>query len=178
MKSPITHELLVVELITSSILRTGIMMDKQDSRLRKIWLQTEIPVIYRQTRPYPVLVRLPYSVGNYKWVRGDARHKPKWDPKYKCWETPVSWFDDLIQRSLKRFGKVYVVQLHKEHQKCAPACWDAKGFHCECSCMGENHGSGHLGGNWHEVSETFAFQWGPRQYACRLIAATKNTSQA
>lgn len=153
-------------------------MDRQDPKLRIIWHQTEAPVIYRQARPAPVLLRLPHSSDNYDWVRGDNLRKPIWNHKFKCWETPVSWFDDLIQRSLKRFRKVYVIQLHKEHQKCAPACWNANGFHCECSCMGANHGSGHPGGNWHEVSETFAFQWGPRQYACRLIVAANYVSLA
>jgi hypothetical protein len=56
--------------------------------------------------------------------------------------------------------------------KCAPACLYAVGYHCECSCMGANHGTGHPGGRWHEVSDTFAFNWGPKQYACRLIAAS------
>jgi hypothetical protein len=39
--------------------------------------------------------------------------------------------------------------------------------------MGMNHGSGHPGGHWREVSDTFAFQWGPRKYACRLLAANR-----
>lgn len=146
-------------------------MDAQDPRLREIWLQKVVPVVYRQVRPEPVLLRIPYAQNNFEWVRGEKRHKPDWNAKFKCWETPVSWFDELIERTLRKFGKVYVIQLFKEHQKCAPACWNAKGFHCECSCMGANHGSGHPGGRWHEVSETFAFQWGARKYSCRLITA-------
>lgn len=146
-------------------------MDKQDPKLRQIWEQTKVPVIYRQARPSPILVRLPFSPDNFIWLRGDKRHKPKWNPKYKCWETPIAWFDNLIQRLLKAHGMVYVIQLHKEHQKCAPACWNAQGFDCECSCMGANHGSGHPEGHWREISETFAFQWGKHRYACRLIAA-------
>lgn len=146
-------------------------MDAQDHRLREIWRQKTIPVIYRQSRPNPVLVRIPYSPNNFEWVRGEKRHKPEWSSTYKCWETPVAWFDELVERALRRYLKVYVIQLHKEHQKCAPACWNAKGFHCECSCMGANHGSGHPGGKWHAVSETFAFQWGARKYACRLLTS-------
>jgi len=151
-------------------------MNNQDPRLRQIWSQKSIPVIYRQVRPEPLLVRLPYADDNYTWLRGDRRHKPKWDTRHTRWETPVAWFDELIERSLARFGRVYVIQLRKEQQKCASACWDAKGFHCECSCMGANHGSGHPGGRWHEVSETFAFHWGPRQYACRLIVPSGNAT--
>jgi len=146
-------------------------MGQKDPRLRRIWQQTSVPVVYRQATPKPILVRLPFSKDNYTWLRGNNRHKPKWDSQLKRWETPVAWFDDLIQRLLKRYRQVYVIQLHREQQKCAPACWNAIGFHCECPCMGANHGTGHPGGNWHAVSETFAFQWGPRQYACRLIVA-------
>lgn len=150
-------------------------MENQDQRLRKIWMQTDIPVIFRQERPEPTLVRLPFSLDNYHWLKGEHRRKPDWDKKFKCWETPIAWFDDLITISLARFNRVYVVQAHKEQQKCAPACWNAHGFHCECSCMGENHGTGQPDGKWHEVSETFAFHWGPRHYACRLIAMSQNT---
>jgi len=147
-------------------------MEAQDPRLRKIWRQTKQPVIYRQQRPKPILVRLPYAIDNYAWVRGEQRRKPAWNKQYKCWETPNSWFDSLIKRALERFGRVYVIQLYKQQQKCAPACWNAEGFNCECSCMGENHGSGHPGGKWHEVSDTFAFNWGQHQYACRLIVSS------
>jgi hypothetical protein len=147
-------------------------MEKQDPRLKSIWRQTETPVIYKQPRPQPILFKVPYARDNYDWVHGDKHHKPKWNSKFKCWETPISWFDELIEQALKRFGKIYVIQTYKELQKCAPACWNATGFHCECSCMGANHGSGDPGRTWQEVSDTFAFQWGPRQYACRLITVS------
>ena len=144
-------------------------MEQKDPTLRRIWKQTRIPVVYRQAPPKPILVRLPFSSDNYSWLRGNNRRRPRWDPQHKCWETPVAWFDDLIRRVLNRYRQVYVIQLHREQQKCAPACWNAKGFHCECSCMGVRHGTGDPGGNWHAVSENFAFQWGPHEYACRLI---------
>jgi hypothetical protein len=146
-------------------------MGQKDPTLRIIWKQARIPVVYRQARPKPILVRLPFSPDNYSWLRGNHHHRPKWDRQHKCWETPAAWFDDLIRRVLNRYRQVYVIQVHREQQKCAPACWNAKGFHCECSCMGVRHGTGDPGGNWHAVSENFAFQWGPRQYACRLIVA-------
>jgi hypothetical protein len=84
---------------------------------------------------------------------------------------PIAWFDDLIQRALERYGQIYVIQLYKQQQKCASACWNAKGFHCECSCLGASHGTGQPGGIWFELSETFAFSWGPTEYACRLLVA-------
>ena len=145
-------------------------MDTQDPRLRLIWSQTAIPVVFRRGTSKPTLVRLPYSEDNRIWVRGNNRRRPDWNLKWKCWETPATWFDNLIERAIERYGRVYVIQLYREQQKCAPACWNAEGYHCECSCMGENHGSGQPAGRWHEVSETFAFEWGPKKYACRLIA--------
>ncbi len=162
-----------------------VSMDAQDPRLRQIWEQQSVPVIFRQQQPSRVLIRLPFaaevgaghrrarafSADNAKWLRGEHRHIPKWIPQFKCWKTPVSWFNDLIEQCLRRFGRVYVVQLHREQQKCAPACWNAVGFDCECSCMGAGHGAGHPGGRWYEVSDTFAYEWGPRKYACRLLVA-------
>lgn len=150
-------------------------MDPQNPRLDQIWRQGRIPVVFRQGAGRPTLVRLPYSADNRAWVRGAKRHKPRWNGQYKCWETPAAWFDELIVRALQRHGRVYVIQLFREQQKCAPACWNAEGYHCECSCMGANHGTGHPGGAWHEVSDTFAFQWGAKTYACRLIAAKANS---
>ena len=148
-------------------------MEAKDPTLRAIWQKANPPVIFRRGGSNPLLVRLPYSSNNFTWLRGDKRHKPKWNDQFKCWETPVAWYDWLAHRLLKQYGSVYLIQLYRELQKCAPACRDATGLHCECSCMGENHGSGHLAGRWHEVSETFAFKWGEREYACRLLIPTK-----
>ena len=79
---------------------------------------------------------------------------------------------DVIKLCLQQYQSAYVIQLYRAQQKCAPACWNAEGFHCECSCMGENHGGGHPGGNWHEVSETFAVSWGDQRYSCRHLKTT------
>ena len=144
-------------------------MEVRDPRLRAIWQRASPPVIFRRAGSNPLLVRLPYLATNFDWLRGDKRHKPKWNTRYKCWETPVAWYEWLARRLLKRYSAVYLIQLYREQQKCAPACWNAEGLHCECSCMGANHGSGHPGEGWREVSETFAFEWGPTKYACRLL---------
>ena len=146
---------------------------EKDSRLRAIWRNGKIPVVFRREKPNPLLVKLPYSARNYEFLRGENRRKPVWDSKNDRWELPVAWFDDLIKRLVERYGQVYVIQLYQEQQKCAPACWNAKGLHCECSCMGATHGTGHPGGKWYEVSNTFACSWGPKEYACRLIKPTK-----
>jgi hypothetical protein len=146
-------------------------MEREDPRLKEIWRQNKIPVVFRREKSKPILVKLPDSNDNYVWLRGERRYKPKWNDQYNSWETPVAWFDSIIKQALKRYNKSYVIQLHREQQKCARACWDAKGFHCECSCMGANHGTGHPGGGWYEVTETFAFEWGPKKYACRFLTS-------
>lgn len=135
---------------------------------REVWKQTSIPVVYRPGKE-PILVKIPYAEDNRDWLRGGKRSRPKWDAKYKCWIVPLAWFEDVIRRLLDRFGQVYVIEGYREQQKCAPACWNAVGAHCECSCMGANHGSQAGGGKWHEISETFAVRWGERKLAVRLL---------
>lgn len=147
-------------------------MEGKDPRLAAIWRRADPPVMFRRDGSRPLLVRLPFSGDNSTWLRGEKRHKPKWNSQFVCWEVPVAWYDWLALRLLQRYAGAYLIQLYREQQKCAPACWNASGLHCECSCMGANHGSGHPGERWHEVSETFAFEWGPRKYACRLLLPT------
>jgi cell filamentation protein len=71
---------------------------------------------------------------------------------------------DRQPRLARKYGKVYVVQAFAHFEKCAPACWNATGFQCECSCMGQNHGS-HASGDWWIVSETFAIRREGRELA-------------
>lgn len=141
----------------------------QSSNLRAIWHQGHTPVVFRRQRPSGLLVKVPYAVGNKEWLRDDQRNKPAWIPKHDAWEVPQSWFERVVRLCLRRYGSCYVVQLHRERQVCAPACWNAEGLDCECSCMGANHGSGHPGGRWYEVGETLAVSWGVQKYAVRLV---------
>lgn len=126
-------------------------------------------MIYRAGRGLPLMVKLPYSTDNRAWLRGDHRRQPAWNRKFRCWETPASWLDDLVSQLLYRFGRLYLIQPFRVQEKCAPACWRAQGFECECSCMGANHGSESSAGKWWVVSDTFALQWQGRELACRLI---------
>ncbi len=146
------------------------------AQLRQVWGQKKIPVVFRRGQGERLLLRLPYAPDNLSRVQAAHRHAPDWNVKYRCWETPRTWFNDLVQQFLREFGKVYVIQAFREEQKCAPACWNAAGFDCECSCMGENHGSGNPSGCWHVVAETFAIEWSERKYACRLME-TKQPEQ-
>lgn len=137
--------------------------------LKRIWRQGAIPVVFRRERPAPLLVKLPFAVGNHEWLRGDRHRKPEWNARYKAWEVPRAWFESVVRLCLDRHGESYVVQLHRKRQICAPACWNAGGIDCECSCMGDHHGAGHPCGRWYEIDETLAVSWGVQTYACRLI---------
>lgn len=139
------------------------------SRLVAMWQQQVIPVAWRSgAKGAPLLAKLPYRGDNKAWLGSMGRSRPDWNAEQKYWEIPKSWFNTLVDRSLERFGKIYVVQPYREQEKCAPACMNAAGHECQCSCMGANHGAGN-DGSWFEVSETFATRWHSAELACRLM---------
>ncbi|NBB49803.1 hypothetical protein GVN24_16125 [Rhizobium sp. CRIBSB] len=141
------------------------------SRLIAIWQQQAIPVAWRSgEKGDPLLAKLPFQRDNKAWLASMGRNRPVWNASQKYWEIPKSWFNTLVDRSLERFGKIYVVQPYREQEKCAPACMNAAGHECQCSCMGANHGAGN-DGSWFEVSDTFATRWGAKELACRLMVA-------
>lgn len=144
-------------------------MSPDDEKLRIIWNQQRIPVVIRRGgKGQCPRVRLPFSDNNRTWLRNGQRNSPTWIARDKYWEIPKSWFNDFVQRAVKKYGKLYVIQPYREQEKCAPACMNATGHECQCSCMGANHGAGN-DGSWFEVSETFATRWGEQQLACRLM---------
>jgi hypothetical protein len=139
------------------------------AKIRAVWNQRAIPVILRRGgKGQKLRVRLPYASDNRQWLQQSGRDSPKWDRDHRCWETPKAWFDDLVKRALRKYGKVYIIQPYRVQEKCAPACWNAMGHECQCSCMGANHGMG-ADGRWFVVSDTFAVRWGELQLACRLM---------
>nr|WP_244666072.1 hypothetical protein [Rhizobium ruizarguesonis] len=138
------------------------------SKLQWVLTQTGTPVAIRMGKGSKLQVRLPYAIDNKSWLRAGKRSIPDWLPNEKRWEIPQSWFNDFVNRALERYHRVYVVQPYHEHEVCAPACWNAVGHECQCSCMGANHGSGQSSA-WFIASDTFAVRWGPRQLACRLL---------
>lgn len=150
--------------------RDGMLqMENRNQQLLEIWKQKETPVLFLKSKKDPLLARFPHGKYDRKWVKGDHRRAPEWLENYKCWKTPKAWLSCLIKRSLEEYGKVYLIQPFQPHQKCAPACWNATGEECQCSCLGKNHGAGKPKGKWYEVSETFAVFWGEKHYGCRLI---------
>jgi hypothetical protein len=124
-------------------------------RLRRIWNQQVIPVLLRRGRGHRLRLRLPYDSGNRAWIRRERRANPEWDEQRRF--------------CLEKFGKVYIIQPYREQERCAPACWNALGDECQCSCMGEYHGMHSPAGQWKTVSDTFAVSWGDQALACRLV---------
>jgi hypothetical protein len=140
--------------------------------LSYVWRQKATPVALRRTgRGEKHRVRLPFADDNRQWLQNGRRTTPEWlggDDAY--WELPKSWFNDFVDRALRRYGKVYIIQPYREQEICARACQEAQGHECQCSCMGANHGMGN-DGSWFEVSDTFSTRWGERELACRLLSA-------
>lgn len=112
-------------------------------QITNIWNQREIPVILRRAGKGELLrLRLPYAETNRSWLQNDRRTLPAWIASKRCWEIPKAWFNDFVERALATFGAVYVIQPYREQEKYSPACLNAVGHECQCSCMGRNHGSG------------------------------------
>lgn len=57
----------------TDLLGIKIEVEQGDPELRKIWKQQTITVVFRQPRPNPLLVRLPYAKNNLEWLRGENR---------------------------------------------------------------------------------------------------------
>lgn len=149
--------------------RRRIIMEITDEKFRQIWRQSNVPVIVRQEQPMPVLIHLPDSDKSEWWIPEGKRTTLSWNAQLECWETPRSWFNEMIQLSLKRYGDVQVVQLYRKIRKCVPACWNATGDDCECSCGGGNHGTRQPLAKGKTASDIFVFKSGSTEYACRRI---------
>lgn len=148
-------------------------MDRE--RLKEIWSQKTIPVVGRRNdNGYKLRVRLPWAQDNRQWLNSLGKSAVVWNKPDERWELPKSWFNTFVNRALDRYGKLYVIQPYREHEKCAPSCMKAEGHECNCSCMGKNHGAG-FHSSWFEVSDTFAVRWGEEQIACRLMVRTNKT---
>ena len=62
-------------------------MNPKDQRLRQIWHQERIPVVFREGNSRPLLVHLPYSTNNKVWLKADHRNNPEWIKQYNCLES-------------------------------------------------------------------------------------------
>jgi hypothetical protein len=140
-----------------------------EQKLREVWKQWKIPVVLRRPgKGEKVRLRLPLARGNELWLRTGHNREPQWVEKGKYWEIPKSWFNDFVERALDKYGSLYVIQPHREQETCSPACWNAIGHECQCSCMGANHGADRHR-DLFVVSDTFATRWNDAELACRLM---------
>ena len=154
-----------------------------DESVVHVWNQGKLPVIYV---PYsgPLMIRLPKGVFTStqegEWLRLVERHrrKPQRNERFNCWDVPRAWYRDLSRQIVERFDKTYLIKPYRESQKCAPACWDAKGDLCVCSCMGKNHGLGQPGGQWFIVSDTCAVKWGEKDYSLSVLSRKPEVQKA
>jgi hypothetical protein len=137
----------------------------------RIWRNGRVPVVFKPEDKGRLMVRLPRAADRADWFAGLCRLVWRIS-RYSAWELPRGCFEGVVRRALAQYGSVYLIQAFRRMRKCAPACWNAEGPDCECSCMGENHGSHRA--LEHVVSETFAFEWEGKQLACRLL--TKRTA--
>jgi hypothetical protein len=138
-----------------------------------VWRQAKIPVVVRAGPVRPLIVRLPYDPTNRAWLAELGRRRPEWLRAHTAWSLPKSWFEPLVQRLLVRFRRCYVIQPVNRAETCAPACWNAIGIKCECSCLGANHGSGEPQGRWHVVADAFAVRIDRREFSCRLLGGAQ-----
>jgi hypothetical protein len=136
-----------------------------------VWRNGRVPVVYKPDGTEPLIVRIPFRNDNRDWLLGRGR-SITWVAQFHAWALPRGRFNDIIERALQRYESCYVIQEFRPLQKCCAACWDAKNFDCECSCLGANHGSG--AALEYVVDEVVAFEWSGRQLSCRLLTRKEN----
>lgn len=142
---------------------------QHEAAFERVLSQRATPVVIRP-RSGPIKVRFRYSPNNFWLLRGNNHRKPAWDGSF--WICPRAWFNETTLRLLKHFGRVYVIQHFNELETCAPACWNARGIECECSCAGAHHGDGSPEGNWYVVDDVFAFRSQGDTRSCKLLVST------
>lgn len=148
-------------------------MQVERSRIKAAWNQRVIPVVLRrQGTGEKTRARLPgplrYSMADQSWLKNGRPIYPVWDHSGRFWQFPKKWFNDVVERGILRFGSLYIIQPFREQEVCARACMEAAGHECNCSCMGQNHGSG-IDHTWFEVSDAFAVKTSAPYLACRLL---------
>jgi hypothetical protein len=158
------------------------MDEALEDLLRQANRNNGIPVIVicEITKPGAWLV-MPYWPDGSKWLQeGHSRHNHHYvrDPRPGHWVIPKAWVSELSQRLVALFRQCYLVQGLCKTEQCAPACWDAAGLECVCSCMGMNHGNGRPEGRWYEISETCAISWGAETLHYKLMAKQDKRDEA
>ena len=150
--------------------------------MRLLWREVSFPILYNPGKGKPLLLRLSppekrpqlQPTDEYEFLVEPNKHRPKWGILKRHWELPHSWLDDLVKKIVGARRALYLTQHIRSYETCSKQCQEAKGFDCECSCMGARHGENNLHSGWFEISEYFAVKSGEEQLACRLIVSTSN----
>ena len=137
--------------------------------VKTIWNNKHTSVVHRPDGKRDIRIRLPYAKDNRSYLGGGTRkQEPVWDKESKFWSIPRSRFNEVVDLILQRHGRVYIIQPYVETEKCAPACRNATGHECQCSCLGANHGSAN-DGSWFDISESLSLRHGKKTLGCRLL---------
>ncbi len=149
--------------------------------MRQLWTNVLHPILYRPGDSKPLMLRLAapgkskpqiHSVEEFQFLFRPKHHHPRWDMAKRHWELPNSWLDWIVRRVVQEKGTLYLVQYMNSFQTCSRQCQEAKGFDCECSCMGARHGENDIDSGWYEVTDLFAVKSEGQQLSCRLIVST------
>ena len=143
------------------------------NQLSRVWNNGSITVILRRKgKGEKHRIRVQGRAYNHYddryWLSWPGKRDPVWNADHNCWEVPKSRFDDFVKAALRDFKKLYIIQPFVETEICSPSCRNATGFICQCSCMGQNHGSQHHDG-WFDVAEAFSIKTGEKYLAARLL---------
>ncbi len=157
-------------------------MDERQT-LEAIWRQSAVPVIHRP-KMGKLHVRFPRLHNDEVWLLRTCgeRTRPRWhavvQPRTNVrgwWNVGRAHFTNLAKGLLERFGSVYVIQPHRELEICAPACQNAIGLECECSCLGLHHGESATG-RWYEVSDALAMRWRESEFRWQLLVPAQSSN--
>jgi len=142
-------------------------METYGTEIRRIWFQTEAPVVHRP-KTGKLNVKLPNGLNDSDWLNLCGASVPTWNNGYFI--VAASWLNEVIKQSLERYGEVFLIQPYNEKEICASACKNASGFECQCSCLGKNHGQGEDGsGGWYFIDEALEVRWRGEVLAARHL---------
>jgi len=142
-------------------------MASDREHIRNVWLQNTIPVIQRPETG-KLKIKPPGNLFYHEWIHRPKKHTPIWINNY--YEVPASWLSWLVRTCLNQYGQVWIIQPYNDKEICSTSCQNAKGFECQCQCLGENHGQGDDGGGgWYEVSDALKIRWSGKYVAARLL---------
>lgn len=103
---------------------------------------------------------MPNARGNREWLRDvcGPGTRPDWDKPTRTWRVARPHFRKVISALVARHGVIAVCVDIVVTRACGSWCRDARGDECDCSCLGENHGSGTWTAGWVPVSDEWVVE--------------------